>query len=86
MAVASLWTGWLYRFDSEGVYIRGDLFMFHTAILWMYFFTAVYWSVRAIFDKGRNKLMKESRAIIVSVAFPVVGGVLQTLVYGLNTA
>lgn len=86
MAVGSLWTGWLYLFDETGAYIRGDFFMLHTAILWVYFLTAVYWALRALFDRNRNKQMKESMAIIVSVIFPVVGGVFQTLYYGLNMA
>ena len=86
MAVVSLWNGCLYRFDSDGVYIRGELFLVHTAILWIYFLTAAVLAVGALLDKERNKRMREGTAIIVSVVFPVVGGVLQTVYYGLNLA
>lgn len=86
MAVVSLWNGWLYRFDSEGVYIRGKLFMVHTVILWIYLLTVAVLAVRALLDKERNKRMREGTAIIISVIFPVVGGILQTVYYGLNLA
>lgn len=86
MSVVSLWTGWCYRFDPRGTYIRGELFMIHTAILWLYFFITIIYSVKALLGRHGKRLTKEGKHIIISVLFPILGGLLQTLFYGLNLA
>jgi len=86
MSVASLWNGCLFEFDENGVYIRGNLFGVHTAILWIYLIVSLASVIRILLSERRTEMMKECMAIIVAVFFPVAGGVLQTVYYGLNTA
>ena len=86
MSVGSLWTGWCYKFDAQGAYIRGELFMIHTAILWLYFFITIIYAVRALIGRHGKRLTREGKHIIISVLFPILGGLLQTLFYGLNLA
>lgn len=86
IAITSLWTGSFYRFDDQGNYIRGDLFWAHTAMLWVYFAIVIIYAVYAFMKNDGHKRTKEVKSIIIAALFPVIGGVLQTIYYGLNLA
>ncbi len=86
LAVKSLSDGCLYSFDMEGVYHRGELFVVHTTILWFYLMISLVSVVMVMISKQRSELIRECLAIIVSVLIPVVGGIFQTVYYGLNLA
>ncbi len=86
VSVVSLWTGWYYRFDKQGNYIRGDLFWSHTALLWVYFAIVIIYAAYAFKKNDGRKRTKEIKSIIISAIFPIVGGILQNIFYGLNMA
>ncbi len=86
MSVASLWTGWLFEFDSHGTYERGSMFGTHTVILWLYLLLSLFSVVKILISDKREEMFRKCLAIMISVVLPVFGGILQTLFYGLNTA
>ena len=85
-SVLSIWTGWFFEFDQDGYYIRGQLFWAHTAMLWMYFGAVIVFAVCAFMMNNGRKRTKEVKSLIIAAALPIVGGVFQTLFYGLNMA
>ena len=86
MSIASIWNGWLFKFTTKGIYIRGDFFIVHTIVLWLYMLVGVGFAIDIMLGTQRTRKIRECAAIIIAVAFPIVGGVLQTVYYGLNTA
>ncbi len=86
IAVISLWNQCLYKFEDDGTYIRGDMFAIHTAILWIYLILSFVSVVNIILGNRREELLRECMAMMIAVVFPVVGGILQTMFYGLNLA
>jgi len=86
MAVISLSSGWLYWFKEDGTYVRGPLFPVHTLIMWLYFCAALFIAGKVVVKRELSKLSKEGKAIIISILFPVIGGLIQTMYYGFNLA
>lgn len=84
VSVLSIWTGWFFRFDQYGHYIRGQFFWAHTAMLWVYFGAVIVFAVWAFFNNNGRKRTKAVKSLIISAILPIVGGVFQTLFYGLN--
>ena len=85
-AILSIWTGWLFKFDQYGNYIRGQFFWAHTAMLWIYFGAVIFFAMFAFFKNNGRKRTKEIKSLISAAILPIVGGIFQTLFYGLNMA
>lgn len=86
LAIASLWNECLFKFDNSGAYIRGELFSVHTAILGFYLIISLFSAIEIMLSSKRKELLRECIAMVLSVLFPVVGGILQTIHYGFNMA
>lgn len=86
LSITSLWTGSFYSFDARGVYYRGPLFGLHTAILSFYIVISAILAIKTLFEDKNGDLRRECIAILGFVIFPIIGGILQTVYYGLNLA
>jgi len=78
VTMASPWTGWAFRVDAAGLYSRGELFVYTSAIPFAYLFliaglTLIHW-------KG---LPRRTRVTLLSFGIPpALGGVGQAMLYG----
>lgn len=86
LSIVSIWDGCLYSFDDKGVYIRGNLFAVHAGVQWFYLTMSLIPAAKIYFSNRRDELFHECMAILMSVVFPIVGGILQTVYYGFNMA
>lgn len=86
LSITSIWTESFYSFDSQGVYHRGPLFGVHTAILFFYIVISVFLAIKTMSEDKNGDLRRECIAILGFGIFPLIGGVLQTVYYGLNMA
>lgn len=86
IAIASLFDGCLFEFDDKGKYIRGNLFLLHSAILWLYLLLPIFSVVKILLGENKEMRKRECISIINAVLFPIIGGIVQWMFYGLNTA
>lgn len=70
--------GFVFYIDSSNVYHRGSLFIFSSAVIYFYMICSFLPILRQ-----RNKLLKQDFIPIFAFGFfPIIGGVIQTLFYG----
>ncbi|MBQ7146176.1 MAG: diguanylate cyclase [Lachnospiraceae bacterium] len=77
---ASIFTGWFFTFDAEGVYQRGPLWIYQTFVPYVYF---LFTSLHALYLASRTKSRIRKRALYVIasfVIFPTLGATLQLFV------
>ena len=78
----SIWTHWLYNFDSNGIYMRGPLFALQNAIAYFYFFlSTVHALIIGMHEKSRLRRTKLFHLAAFLVA-PAGAGILQLFVGG----
>ncbi len=86
ISIVSLFNGCLFEFDDKGNYIRGQLFLVHSALLWMYFLLPILSVIKILLGDNKEMRKRECISIIIAVIFPIMGGIVQWVFYGLNTA
>lgn len=86
LSIVSIWDGGLFKFDANGVYKRGDLFIVHTVILWLYVICSSFSAFHLRISKHNNGHKREHTAISLFALIPFIGSILQTAYYGLNLA
>lgn len=86
IAIVSLFNDCLFAFDDSGKYIRGEMFLVHSAILWLYLLLPIVSVVKILLGDNKQMRRRECISIIVAVLFPIIGGAMQGAIYGLNTA
>lgn len=77
-------TGWIFTIDAQNCYHRGSQFIYTFILAYSYL---AYASIRALIKAVRQKNVGERRRYLLLAAFiipPTVGGILQTLYFGLN--
>lgn len=79
LTILSPLNGLIFSIDSANVYHRGPLFILSAAIVYFYFVRAF-----VMIWQQRKKVVKEEFLPLVAVGIlPIIGGILQTLYYGL---
>lgn len=81
LTVTSVWSGWIYKIDANGVYCRGPLhYIFHVPLCYGQWI----WSL-AIILIARNKcelsVRYRLRHLLLASSFPILGSVLQLVSY-----
>lgn len=80
VAVASCWTGWLFRYDANNHYSRGFLFLFIICVSFLYIIYGYYMIIRY-----RKNLEKRYFNALISFALPpALGGLIQSFMYGVS--
>ena len=80
LSYASIFTGWFFSFDENGVYQRGPLWIYQTAVPYIYFLFTTLHALR-IAARTNSKIKKKALYTIASfVIFPVVGALLQMFI------
>lgn len=78
IAIFSYWTGWLFTFDTQNVYHRGNLFSVIIITTLLYLLTGY----GRILISRKNLEKRYLRALISFVFPPIIGGTIQSLAYG----
>lgn len=78
MVVISVWTGYLFTVDLNGVYMRGDGFWILVITSYGYFIAAL----GIVVYRWNHLRYAERRALLVFGILPFVGGLIQTFFYG----
>jgi len=79
-AIASPWTGWIFRIDAQNHYSRGPLFALIPAASFFYLGLGYFMIIR--YRKNLEK--RHFIALLSFVIPPTVGGAVQTLLYGVT--
>ncbi len=80
IAAASYGTGWIFRLDAQNVYHRGPLFAVIPAVSFLYLLFGYILIIR-----NRKALEKRHFLALISFALPpLIAGIIQTLLYGVN--
>lgn len=78
LVVASVFTGWMFYFDTGNVYHRGPLFVFASLITYSYLLIGLH----LIFRHRKRIVHQEFLPMFVFGFLPLFGGLIQTLFYG----
>jgi diguanylate cyclase (GGDEF)-like protein len=79
MSVLTPWFGFLFRVSAENVYQRGPLFWVAIVIVYAYLFLGVIY----VITKRKNLMLSEFFLLIAFGSLPILGGLMQSLFYGL---
>ena len=80
IAIASCWTGWLFRYDSDNHYSRGPFFLLIIGVSFLYIIVGYYMIIRY-----RKNLEKRYFNALISFALPpALGGLIQSFIYGVS--
>ncbi len=80
LSMLSIFTGWMFTVDAHNIYQRGSLFLLMAAISYFYL---VFTFLQILLKQ--NRIQKQYYFPILAFAIPpFIGGVLQTLFYGLS--
>lgn len=82
--LTSPWTGAIFHFDENNYYVRGSLFLMHTAVTMFYVVCASVWALVRCGKETQEDRRNEFRWLACFAILPVFGGVLQVLFYGLE--
>lgn len=81
--VINIWTGWIFYYDAENVYHRGEYYVIHIAAAVMYIIMAV--GLVVIGAGGQEKAKaRESHALLGFVVAPAVTIGIQAIHYGVS--
>ncbi len=80
LAAASPFTGWFFSLDGSNAYHRGPLFPIEVGVSYLYVATGY-----ALVLRHRANLSRQHfRALLIFAVPPAIGGVVQTLFYGVS--
>lgn len=79
LALYSLIGDGLFNIDAENIYRRGRLFMFNAAIMYGYAIFTIIMILRHV----RFMRRRDSLALLSVPVFPIVGGIVQIIFYGI---
>lgn len=82
--VSSPWTGAIFYIDENNFYVRGSLFGAHVAVMLIYALGATVLALYHYRKETQGERRKECLYMAGFVIFPLCGGVLQVVFYGLE--
>lgn len=84
LCITSPLTGWIFKIDETGIYSRGVLYYLNVAVSFIYYILSV---ITLLIHMRRNERHRTNKELVYLAFFPVaplVGAVLQHLLYGVS--
>lgn len=82
--VTSPWTGAIFYIDENNYYVRGKLFLIHTAVTLIYVLGATFLALNRCRKEPQEERRKEYLCLAGFAFLPMCGGLLQVVFYGLE--
>ena len=84
LCVSSPFTGWIFKIDENGTYTRGVLYPVNVAVSFVYYILSVLTLINHMKKNERYRTNKEFVYLAFFPVAPLVGSVLQNLIYGIS--
>ena len=84
LLIANLFTPLVFTIDAAHVYHRGRYFVVYMALMFFYGLVSLLWLARKAMQRGSTLERTEYRSMTLFLLPPFIGGVLQSLFYGVS--
>lgn len=84
LCITSPFTGWIFKIDESGIYSRGILYYFNVAVSFIYYIISVVTLLIHMRSLKHHRMNKELTYLAFFPVAPLVGAVLQHLLYGIS--
>ncbi len=79
LLITNYWTGWIFTFSEEGLYIRGFLFRYQFIVAYFYFVWAILLTIKKCIVSKMESDHEKCRSVVSFTVIPLLLGVAQSV-------